>query len=63
MGEIVNLRHIKKQKLRQEMGALASQNRAKFGRTVREKKIAEVHTAEISKKLDGHFIGTTAPKV
>ena len=64
MGELINLRLARKSKLRIEKAAQASENRAKFGMPLSERK-QQVALAEQDKKaLDGHRLvsNETAPE-
>ena len=54
MAEVVNLRNIRKQKKREEKEAVASSNRAKFGRTNSDKELSKAKLALHKKKLDDH---------
>ncbi len=53
MGEIVNLRRVRKRKQRQQEEAAASQNRAVFGRAKAERRLTESQRAHAEAKLDG----------
>lgn len=53
MGEIINLRRVRKQKARDRAEAEAAANRAKFGRTKAEK----AREAKETKRLSGHLAG------
>ncbi len=53
MGEIVNLRRVKKQRERAEAEALAAENRARHGRTAAEKKAERMTEARRQAVLDG----------
>jgi hypothetical protein len=54
MGEIVNLRQARKAKARTEADKQARENRAAFGRTKAEKKLARAEQEAAARKLDGH---------
>ena len=54
MAEVVNLSNVRKQKKREEKEALASSNRAAFGRTKPEKELSKAKLALDKKKLDEH---------
>jgi hypothetical protein len=54
MAEIVNLKRIRKAKIRAEKDEIASANRIKFGRTKAEREKAEAGTELEARKLDGH---------
>ena len=55
MGDVVNLRRVRKARLRTDREAAAAQNRARFGRTRSERDKAKAAAeAEISaRRLDG----------
>lgn len=53
MGEIVNLRQIKKQRARAESAEQAAANRARFGRTKAEKQAEALELKRATKVLDG----------
>ena len=53
MGEIVNLRRVRKRKARQQEEAAANQNRAVFGRAKGERRLTESQRAHAEAKLDG----------
>lgn len=55
-GEIVNLRRARKAKARAEADAHAARNRAVFGRTKDEKRLAQAQDALARRRLDGHRI-------
>ncbi len=54
MGEVVNLRGVRKAKARAEAEARAEANRAKFGRSKAAKGAAEQAKAEAKRRLDAH---------
>jgi hypothetical protein len=54
MGEIVNLRHARKAKAREEADRRAQENRATFGRSKAEKKLTKANQEAERAKLDGH---------
>ena len=54
MAEVVNLRNVRKLKKRETKEALASSNRAAFGRTKSEKELSKAKLALDKKKLDEH---------
>ena len=54
MAEVVNLRNVRKQKKREGKEALASSNRAAFGRVKSEKELSKAKLALDKKKLDEH---------
>lgn len=53
MGDIVNLRRARKQKVRAEHSKSAEANRIKFGRTKAEKVLDKFETEVERRKLDG----------
>ena len=53
MGEIVNLRQVKKQRAKADAAAQAAENRAKFGRTKAEKRREAMETERATQLLDG----------
>ena len=54
MAEVVNLRHARKRKARDEKEAVAQVNRASFGRTKSEKELSKAKLALEKKVLDEH---------
>jgi hypothetical protein len=54
MGELVNLRQARKQKLRAGKETTAEANRLKFGRTKGEKLKEASEKARAEKHIDGH---------
>ncbi len=54
MGEIVNLRTVRKQKRRAGDEKAAAENRAKFGRTKAEKATEKARAEKAARDLDGH---------
>ncbi len=54
MAEIVNLRHIRKQKARAEAGKLAEQNRISFGLGKAERSLAEARRRKDERHVEGH---------
>ncbi|CDP54232.1 hypothetical protein [Devosia sp. DBB001] len=54
MGEIVNLKLVRKRKARDEKEAKASENRIIFGRTKAEKQKVEAERALAERKIEGH---------
>ena len=54
MVEIVNLRHVRKQKARAEAAKAAEQNRALTGRTKAEKQRDQLERESARSFLDGH---------
>ncbi|MEG3084174.1 DUF4169 family protein [Sphingomonas sp. PB2P12] len=53
MGEVINLRLVRKQRARAEASVRADQNRRLFGRTAAEKAVEATSKARIDKTLDG----------
>jgi hypothetical protein len=53
MGEIINLRQTRKRATAAEKEATARANRARYGRTKAERKLAEAEAAKTRKLLDG----------
>ncbi|MFM2370933.1 MAG: hypothetical protein RIS85_655 [Pseudomonadota bacterium] len=53
MGEIVNLRMVRKAKGRVQQQAQAQTNRAKFGRTKTEKARDEADADRLARQIDG----------
>ena len=51
MGEIVNLRHARKAKVRAETAAQADANRAKHGVTKRERDLAKAEAKKLDRDL------------
>jgi hypothetical protein len=54
MGEVVNLRRLRKGKQRKEAEAKADANRIAFGRTRTERDLSTAEKALAERKLDGH---------
>ncbi|MGD9815401.1 MAG: DUF4169 family protein [Hyphomonadaceae bacterium] len=54
MGDVVNLKRVRKDKARVAADAKASANRAKFGRKKADKKLAQTEAEAAERKLDGH---------
>ena len=54
MGEVVNLRRLRKDRQRKEAEAKADANRVAFGRTKVERKLSEAEKALAARQLDGH---------
>lgn len=54
MGEIVNLRQIRKRKARDEAGQAAAANRAKHGRTKADREIEAARREIAERALDGN---------
>lgn len=53
MGEIVNLRKVRKSRLRAEAAAEAAENRARHGRTAAEREREALEAAQARRVLDG----------
>jgi uncharacterized protein DUF4169 len=60
MTEIVNLRRIRKAKLRAEKAESAAQNRARHGRTLAERRRAEGEARLNARALDGKKLDPSA---
>jgi len=56
MGEVVNLKRIRKRNEREQSAREAEANRARFGRNKAERKADEQRTRRASKLLDQHRI-------
>jgi Domain of unknown function (DUF4169) len=54
MGDIINLKHVRKLKQRSEDAKAAATNREKFGRTKVEKLTTKAEADRSKKLLDGH---------
>ncbi len=54
MGDVVNLKAVRKQKRREERDATAAENRIKFGLSKAKKQLAESEQARAEKALDDH---------
>lgn len=54
MGDIINLRNVRKQIVRAKKETKAAENRVVFGKTKSERQKAEAEKALESSKLDGH---------
>lgn len=54
MGEIVNLKQVRKQKARAEAAKKAEQNRIVFGRTKHEKTRTRSEQEKLKKSVDSH---------
>ena len=52
-ADLINLRHARKSKARDEAENRAEQNRAKFGLSKREKIISKFETTKLKNELDG----------
>jgi hypothetical protein len=56
MGDVVNLKRIKKRGEREKSEKQAEANRIRFGRTKSERALDELHTRRASDLLDQHRI-------
>jgi hypothetical protein len=54
MGEVVNLRTVKKQAARKAARSQANVNAAKFGRTKVEREVEKTRAEKAERKLDAH---------
>jgi Domain of unknown function (DUF4169) len=54
MGDIVNLRRVRKNKVREDASAVADANRLKFGRSKAERELTEATKALSERSLDAH---------
>jgi hypothetical protein len=54
MGEIVNLRRVRKQVARQRVEALAAENRIVHGRSKAERELAQARAEKNSRTLEAH---------
>ena len=52
MGEVVNLRQARKQRVRQAAAEQASANRLRFGRTKEARLAEDAETARVARQLD-----------
>ena len=57
MGDIVNLKRVRKLQAREAAAAAAEANRAKHGRTKEQRLQAKAETAQLARTLDGAKIG------
>lgn len=60
MGELVNLRRVRKDRDRLRREEEAAENRAKFGRTKVEKLTTKAQDVLEAKRLDGHRLDDVA---
>ena len=58
MGEIVNLRKVRKQAKKREDAERAAANRIVHGRSKAERTLQEARTAKIQRHLEGHRLDT-----
>jgi hypothetical protein len=56
MGDLINLKQVKKRIAREDAAKQAEANRARFGRTKGERKRDELHAQRSSNALDQHRI-------
>ena len=61
MGDLINLRQVKKRAAREDAAKQAEANRARFGRTKGERKRDELHAERNSRALDQHRINDETP--
>lgn len=54
MADIINLRTVRKRKVREQQAETAAQNRIVFGRTKAEKDLTLAKAEQDGKRLDGH---------
>lgn len=54
MGDIINLRRVKKAKARSEAEAQAAQNRIAFGRSKAERKLTQAQGELEQRRIDAH---------
>ena len=59
MGDVVNLRYARKDKVRDDKAKTADANRAKFGRTKAERELTKASEVLAERALDGHKRETT----
>lgn len=59
MGDLVNLRRVRKQRSREEKESLAAENRVRFGRGKAEKSAEVVERTRSETRLDGLRIERT----
>lgn len=57
MGDVVNLRLIRKRKARGEASAAAGENRARHGEAKSGRKLRQARAESAVRHLDGHRIG------
>ncbi len=57
MAEIVNLRRVKKARLRAAAAAQAAENRSRFGRTKADREADAKSRAQAARLLDGAHLG------
>ncbi len=61
MAEIVNLRRVRKQRMREDAEAQAQQNRIAFGRTKAERQSTDAERDKAARGLDGHRLTPDKP--
>ncbi|MCW6508509.1 DUF4169 family protein [Lichenifustis flavocetrariae] len=54
MADVINLRQVRKNRLRTEKAAAADANRVAFGRTKAEKKATALQNSQTERLLEGH---------
>ena len=57
MADIINLKHVRKTKARDDASKQAELNRQKFGRSKAEKQLAKAEQQQAANRLDGHKRG------
>jgi hypothetical protein len=55
MGDIVNLRRVRKDRKRRDADVTASANRLAFGRTKAERNLTEARNDLDARRIDGHL--------
>lgn len=60
MGDLVNLRQVKKRIARDESAKQSETNRALFGRTKGERQRDDLHANHAANRVDQHRIGETS---
>ena len=58
MGDVVNLRRVRKRAAKQREDARAAENRIKHGRTRAERELGAKRSEQQTRHLDGHEIDT-----
>jgi hypothetical protein len=61
MAEIVNLRRVRKQRMREDAEAQAQQNRIAFGRTKAERQSTDAERDKAARDLEGHRLTPDKP--
>ena len=59
MGDVVNLRQCRKQRVRSDAEKLAETKRLQFGRTKAERKLSDAEKDLSERKLDNHRLDTS----